>query len=364
MLIVIPTYKRNAPLRLVLQSLVQSDLALVDEPIRVLVVNNYPPAAKEIENIVNDFTVIKKFNWSILHREKTLDPIDNFYSAILANACEGETVFLHGDDDIFYPKSIGERYQALLSFSADMLISWWDSRLIFDNDNGTVLLDLGVMDEHLEKKELVTKEVLLNNLAPYSPVFISTHVYRNNAIWRGALKRAFSWCEAQTWTDSKNTLMLPLYLPIAVILNGGVVSGMNKACVIRGGSRDELIGSKFGVTGWNSGYIALLAYQVLNNRDLANEEKLDIERVQLRKMAIQWFFTYWFDASLSKREVISSLRHAKLNIGVNDFIDLIYGLRLLVGEWFFIRRLKMIIRFKYKKGMTATEFISHMNEND
>lgn len=362
MLIVIPTYKRNDCLKWVLQSLVQCRTESIPEQIRVVVVNNYPPAAQEITNIVDHFSKDERFSWEVLYREKTLLPVDNWYSAITEKAWLNEVVFLHGDDDLFCPCGLQDRYAAIVKSSADMLLSHAESRIIFDSISGTVLENISqsVRQGFSNSGKLI--EIALDDIHCWGAAFIGNHVYRNTETWRRALATCFDWCNTQNWLDwNKRTLMLPYYLPIAVKRNGGKLFGLDTICVLRGGEREELNRSRFGVSGWNSGLLALAAYQILNSGDLQSEPLLESNRLENRKMAIQWLVTFFFDKSIKTDERNKMIRASNLKIKIEDLPDFVKGIRLIFGEIFRLRSLRMNRRF-HVNAVPISKFLADLDD--
>lgn len=346
MLIVIPTYRRNATLKWVLQSLVQCRTERIPEPVRVLVVNNYPPAREEIAAIVSDFSHDNRFLWNILYREKTLPPVENWYSAICENALPDEVVFLHSDDDIFCPWSLEDRYEALCSLNADMLLSRSASRIIFMPDQVSAFLSASSLPKRQAEARATT--VAWADIGNWGSAFIGNHCYRHTELWKRALSVSFDWCHQQDWLDrNTRTLMLPFYLPFAIKLLEGTLSSLNQVCVIRGGNLVEIRGSGYGSSGWNSGFLARCAYGVLTSDPLAGHKNLDAVRRGQLMMAARWLLTFYFDPRIPAGMRRETLRRIKIPLTRECIVQIVLGLRLLLGEIVSLRGWKWRLQARY-----------------
>lgn len=334
MLVVIPTYRRNECLQWVLQSLVQCDVTGISEQIRVLVVNNYPPAADEISAIVALFRAYKRYDWHILYRERTLDPVDNWYSAIAEYAQADEVVFINSDDDLFLPWSLYVRYSAISAENGDVLLAQLGPTAFFLDDASRIACT------GLVPQPIATEPVFLNcsEITRFSPQHISNHCYRNTKCFRRALARGTAWCDVMDWLDSNSRrLYLPLYLPLAVIFEEGHVLGLSVPCILRGQDLDEVARVPFGVANWNTGFIHLPAWHVLRNTDLAAIPSLEKLRDEYATTFIKWFLTYFVDRRVGWRKLMLSMRHTGFPWGRLFSPKTAYGLRLLVGEWLGLR---------------------------
>ena len=297
LLIVIPTYRRNATLKWVLQSLVQCRTKSIREPIRVLIVNNYPSAGKEIASIVSEFISEKRFEWNIIYREKTLPPVENWYSAICENALPDEVVFLHGDDDIFCPWSLEDRYEAICSTNADVLLSKSADRILFLPDQVSALFSESMSPKRQANAR--TAAIPWEDIHKWGAVFIGNNCYRYTEKWKRALSVSFDWCHQQDWLDwNTRTLMFPYYLPFAIKHLEGTLASLDQACVIRGGDFIEIRDSAYGSPGWNGGFLVLCAYGVLTTGPMADIEELEGARRELMMMAARWLPTIYFDSRI------------------------------------------------------------------
>ncbi len=334
MLVVIPTFRRNECLGWVLQSLVQCRTGVIEEVIRVLVVNNYPPAAKEVSNIVARFASHDQFSWEVLYRERTLEPVENWYSAISDNAGDDEVVFLHSDDDIFLPWSLQTRYTEIVRHQADMLLAQLGPTAFFSD--GATRISCDIPPTAAIGAEI--RSLRIADVPNYAPQHISNHCYRNTSRFRMALSNAFSWCNALEWLDSNTrTLLLPLYLPLALLLTGGHVLGLTSPCTIRGQDLEEVARVQFGAPSWNPGFIHLAAWHILQNTDLGPLRDLDSLRDQYARMFTRWLFTYFFDRRVGGRKLLRSMSATGFPWSRLLSVDAAHGLRLLAGELLGIR---------------------------
>ena len=350
MLIVIPTYKRNECLHWVLQSVAQSCVDEIPEKIRVLVVNNYPPAANEIKDIVEGFKKYTKFSWDILYREKTLIPIENWYSAIFDNALPNEVVFINSDDDLLLPLSLKSRYFEILKNKAEILLGMLGPNIFFSEGGNKIFCEAKPIIENIYQ----VKRVNYSNILEYAPQHLSNHCYLNTIELRNAYDLAFSWCEELTWLDRHNrTIFLPLYLPLALLLLGGVVIGLNLQTIWRGRDIDEIKISSFGVNGWNHGFIHGVVLIVLNNDQLKNIHELNSIRSESRDQYSKWFLTYLVDSRLELKKVLMTQRRANISWATIFSLNLLYGINLLFKHYFRLRGRRLIKLSKYKSIKTV-----------
>ncbi|MGV8059918.1 MAG: hypothetical protein AB2L12_18145 [Smithellaceae bacterium] len=328
--------------------MVQCRTEKIPEPIRVVVVNNYPPAAKDIASIVATYSNNRRFTWKILYREKTLSPVNNWYSAILEFALPDEVVLLHGDDDIFCSWSLEKRYKAITDNNADILLSRTISRIIFFQGSDSALLDTRTIPK--EKEKIKTKFLSWRDLNEWGAVFIGNNCYRNTKKWRQSLNECFEWCHRQHWLDeTTRTLMLPYYLPLAVLAEGGSIAGMDEACVIRGGSYDEITSPGYGSPGWNSGFLALCAYGILNSSPLKDNKELEYDRLKQKIMFSKLYLTTYFDKRIARDKRRDTFNQIKIPIDASFFINAITGLRSFVGEIFHLRGWKYRLQARKRR---------------
>jgi hypothetical protein len=338
MLIVIPTYRRNATLKWVLQSLVQCRTERIPEPIRVLVVNNYPPAREEITTTVSDFSREKRFEWEILYREKTLPPVENWYSAIFEKALPNEVVLINSDDDLFFPWSLENRFGEIGRLGAECLLAEIDTGLYFSKKGTKVYYVSDLPDT----KECSAALLNIGNIFSFTPVHLSNHCYRNTDKLRTGYEKAMSWCNAQDWLDNHNgTLYITLYLPYAILLSGGTVAGLQKRCIIRGRDAEEIAEARYGVPSWNHGFAVLCALGVLGNVELREIRQLDTIRIQYREEFARWFFTCLRDRRVDRSVLFETLRRVEFPISQLLSVRTLYGIKLILADLMRVRGVRL-----------------------
>lgn len=295
MLVVIPTFRRNQYLHWVLRAVAQCEVKDIPERVRILVVNNYPPARDEVEATVAGFKPDLRFDWKVLGREKSLDPVDNWYSAILSEAHPDEVVILLGDDDILPPWSLVDRFASITEFKADMLLSYGAAGRVYYFEQGEKVYYPRPLPAH--RLGLKAHDLKIANMLPYGAIGIWTHCYRFTAHFKAGLEKAFAWCDELTWADRSNrTLMLPEFLPVAITRCGGRVIGLDHACALRGGEVGEITKAPFGSHGWNSALIALLALHIYRNRELADDPALEGHRHSTVQSVIEHLPSLFLDS--------------------------------------------------------------------
>jgi hypothetical protein len=357
MLVVIPTYRRNECLQWVLQSLVQSDVSGVPEPIRVAIVNNYPPASAEIAQIVSGFSHHNRFEWNVVYRERTLDPVDNWYSAIAENARPDEVVFLHSDDDIFLPWSLGARYSAISKLSGDALLARTGPPIYF-LENATRMICPSVPGPVGGVEGTVLSPA---DVAGHESHLLSNHCYRYTDAYRRGLERGMAWCNALEWLDyNTRTLFLPTFLPLAIMTENGRVLGLDVQCTLRGQDLDEVGRAPFGVANWNPGFISLPAWFILQNTELGPMRSLNGLREVHARSFIAWFLTYGADRRVGVRKVMAAMRRTGFPWRRVLSPTAAYGLRLLAGEWLRLRGRRM--RQRIAEAVPGADFMRSLQQ--
>ncbi len=334
MLIVIPTYRRNACLRWVLQSLVQCRTERIDEPIRVVVVNNYPPAKAEIQSIVDRFAQHRQFSWKILFRETTLPAAENWYSSICEQAQPNEVVMINADDDLFFPWSLEDRYLEIRRLDAELLLARLDSSLIFSEQAERAC--------HLARfpapQPVAARQLSFQQIDDFAPQHLSNHCYRFTERFRQSLARAQEWCDAQHWLDDHNrTLFITLYLPYAMLLCQGTVAGLATPCVMRGRELEELQAAKYGVPSWNHGFIHLCALGVLDNTDLRPIRELDLVREKFSDEFVRWFLTCLVDARVGRKQLRQTLGRVRFPVSRLASWKTLHGMNLILRDLMRVR---------------------------
>lgn len=346
MLVIIPTFKRLESLKWVIISLLNSRLPLLDSKPRLVVLNNYPPNSYAVEELVkkifNEHS--KSEDWQLLfkHRQQTLIPVINWYSAINEFAMSEEIVFLHGDDDLFFKNDLKERYEIIVQNKADILVSEFHGGITFIDENKFHTKNYDELISYKEKP-IINKEKFVS-----SP-FISAQVLKKSSYFDRAFQLCNNWIIEQNWADFKQTsLMLPFYLPIAIEFLGGKVISTQKKYVLRGTSLLDRTNSPYGVPTWNSGYVALFTQGVLSNSDLSKIDDLDKARISNMYFVNTWFYTFFFDKRIDKSELKQTLKKIKIN---KNWRARLLSVKMLVADSFRLTAFRVRLQIMLKRNI-------------
>ena len=284
MLVVVPTYRRAGPVEWSLRSVFRATPAHADEDLRLLVVSNHPashPAvAGALQRAIEGECQSARWKVDLLARPETLPPIENWYGAILDNANEGETVFLHGDDDMLCPGALARRDEVIRAIGADMLVTSHAGPLFFIGGNKALGPVPDLRDRPVAPVSIGFSSEILGN-AP----FIGNHTYRNTGLFRAALAETRHTCSRQDWLPAdQRELMLPFYLPINLLRAGGKVGGLDQVFEWRGHDRRELIESPFRCAHWNNGFLYGATLDYLGLPMFRDITALDGQRALYRKL--------------------------------------------------------------------------------
>lgn len=357
MLVVIPTYKRLNTLPWVIKSLLNCTIPKLEEKPRLAIVNNFPSNVAELDHLINkirvDYKNSEKWEWIKIDRKESLNPIDNWYNAIFELASDNEIVFLHGDDDLFLKDSIEKRYEVFNHQDYNLLLSKAFGGFTFFEDNNAHIVgdhtSLG-LDESIS-------EITFSNFKNFAPVFIGNNTYKNNLNFRDIYNEAQKLLlNKQGWIPyNMRTLMMPYYLPLMYLQNNLSVGGLNKICVIRGTSLKDKLNAPFGVPGWNSGFLGLLAYDLLNNEPFRKIASLEHNRKEQLRMAKSWYLTFFMDKRIPKELRITALKNISIDV---SFKDLKTSFLMLIKELFGLSNLKIRYdKLRKKNLVNLNEFI-------
>ena len=362
MLVVLPTYRRLEWLRYALHSLFRSELPSGERP-RLCLVSNYPPKHDQVADLVEsaqrEFDQKQCWHVDLVRRPKTLDAIENWYSAIREHAKPDEMVVLNGDDDLFTPWGLVHRHHALQASGADMLLT----RSCY----GLTYLDSEryVMRDDLPETEPYRSPVELDwpDITSWGPAFIGNHVYRWTRPFAAALETAFEWCHNQEWLDENSrTLMLPYYLPFAVKHVGGRVCGLDSVCAIRGTSLAECIECRYGTRGWNSLFLDLCAYGVLTSPPLNGVPGLDGARRELLRLACRGYAGFFLDDRISRSARRDTF--ARVHPPWRRFpLDVVFSFRTELTHVLRLRALRLKLALGCFHPMKTTELIEALGKS-
>lgn len=349
-LVVIPTYKRIESLGLVLQSLMNCVLPTISGPFRILIVNNYPPNDEAVVQVIKEAREIhdsaKKWQWLYLNRQKSIPPVENWYSAIDQYAYDGDVVFLHGDDDLFLKDSIVGRFEALKAASSDILVTPFYGGITF---SGNKIL---VWDADW-KQRLGHGQMVQDSDRWITTPFISSQVFFWNQKFLSAKAEALKWANEQPFIEpSQRYLMMPYYIPLAYSIFGFKVAYQDRVYVLRGSSLDDRLTGRYGVPGWNSGFLNLLAFDVLQNETLRENTYLSFEKKNLTNMISYWFWAILFDKTVKRKYVFFLLRRSGIRF---DVIQVLCGIKLVINEMLNLKAGRIRMRFRRDKNVVRSD---------
>ena len=360
MLIVIPTFKRTESVQLVLKSLLRCTLPPASEECRVAIVNNFPPNEQEINRIVMEIwhSSPQSLNWKLIliHREKTLPLIDNWYGAIQSLAKENEIFVLQGDDDLFTKWSLVARYNAFSNTDADVLLTGTHSGLTFLEDEKLLHYPGPIPNKDIGSGHLVSID--FTNMEDYGPVFIGSQSYRYNQSFRNALDTVAKWTNQDLWIDHHHrTIMYALYVVIASIHLGARVKGLDSYCCIRGTSMQEKLYTPFNSSREaNSGYLSLVMLRVFENDDLwPSRNELARTITASEQSAADWLLTNYLDARVDLHIQRKLLKLRPVKIGISNVV---FGLRIILQQHLRLKYIRLRLAILLHKGVySAEEFI-------
>lgn len=333
MLVLIPTFKRLETLSLVIDSVLLSELPKLhsQERLKLIVVNNHPPSANEVCEIISKFKKEQsRINqrWAIesIHRPVTLAPVENWFSAVQELALKDEVVFFVGDDDPIPARSIRLRYEALFDNNATMVFGRLNPEVYFSSNAKYVY--------QADRKRNFSGEVFivgLEDLWDWTAIHLSNHCFINNNFFSVGLKEAFQWCDSQgIGTLANRRLFITYYIPIAIILNQGKIIGLDEIVLHRGMSIEEVRSSKYGIRSWNLGYIAGLALNMLNSGVLKEIKQLDNVRDHLMLVLRKWYIAIKRDDRITEEELNELLAVSVFDVSSISFKEKLFSYFLIL----------------------------------
>lgn len=354
MLIVLPTYKRLDQLRWSLTSVLRAELPNA-EPARVCVVSNHPASHSGvqavIDSVVGTTSTATKWEIELFKREKTLDPVDNWYGAISEKAREGEVVFLHGDDDIILEWGLVHRRNALLNSGGTVLLTPFTGGLTFDGSECYA-------PEICRPLQIPCAEVLdFTSLMLATAPFMGSHAYVFNHDFREAVATSYNWCESQNWlSHNERTLFLPLYLPLAALYLGIKVIGMNLSCVVRGTELDEIVSAPYACRSWNNAYLYGAVYEMLSQVPMVDSELPVSFRHNYLRLASRGFATVIFDNRISwSRRKEWLLRFTTSCMSMPK--EMIRSIRIAISQLLHLRKVRLKMQLRHKLRIPVVDWI-------
>lgn len=345
MLVIVPTYKRLEALNWVLISLVNSDLPKLDTKPRVVVINNYPLAKNDIGDIVERIKIehrekASQWDWAIISREKTLPPIENWYSDLDKLAKPSEIVFFLGDDDPLTKWSIKRRYETLTNNDADFIAGRLCSGLYFYKRCAYVYFEGNLPIYKHTTPELIDSE----NIWDWTTIHVSNHCFKYNEGFKSALKLAYTWTDSQEGiSPNYRTLFMPFYIALALLKSGRKLIGIDETIVFRGQTVEEIRGTHKGSQVYNLAFMSLLCYDIIHN-SFPNDAKTNrVKNIMLNEFKKR-YVTIIFDKILEKSEkkyLLNKYKNITSTMSINDWL---FG--LLVQIKHALKLNGLLLRFK------------------
>jgi len=271
MVVLIPSYKRIDILPFVIRSVLDCKTSGIDERILILIANNYYPNKLIVDSVVANINFQKNFEYKVIHREKTIPMMENWFSAIFSVAEKNEVICLLGDDDIMLPWGLVNRYNQIRQSQADMLLSDFYDRIYFFEEGKKCWLDGEIPTPPARDTSVVPWEYLPAKHPEAS--FMSNHCYRNTEAFRRGFEKAMTWCDAQDWVPvESSTANCPFYMGYAIKSSGGKVVALHEKNVMRGCVADEVMYQEY-ADGGNTSFFCLLIYDTFSNKALHDDLK-------------------------------------------------------------------------------------------
>lgn len=354
MLVIIPTYKRLDTLKWVLVSILNNKLPILDNKPKLLIVNNYYPNKEKVLTIIKDIEKnVGCENWEILqiNREKTLPPVENWFSAVRDFALDNEIVFFVGDDDPLTRTSLFDRYAAMMSSNSDFVLSRINHGLFFNENANKIYFNGEIAADNYQLHELKCEDFW-----GWTAIHLSNHCFKYNDIFKKALSLSFHWCDQQDYVnESDRRLFITYYLTLGIYKSGGKIIGLDKKTSFRGMSLDEVRNSKYGVKSWNLGYISGLAYELLRRNDFV-DLKLNRQLDHFFDIFKKYYLLIYLDERVNRSELKELCKRINFKIHHLSLSDVLYSLQKYM---LFVLRLQGI-RLYYKLkffGVPTTDFI-------
>lgn len=335
MLVIVPTYKKMNCIDLSILSILHSRKPQDKYPCRIAVINNYPPHKEQVEEIVaqvkKDYS-LQGWSIDIIYRTETIPAADNWYSAVLESSYPDEVVLFAGDNDIYLPNGIIDRYNAILESDSDMLISMSSNSLYYFESGEYVYFPKSELNGLYKEKEQKTEWVPVDyqDVYKYGTSFIGSLCYRNTDKLKEAIKLAFSWAvDQEDIIASHIRIMIPSYLPLAMLFVNGKVTAINKTCVLRGTDIDEFLKKPCGGSLWDTAILIACLYKVLNNSDLKCLP-LDALREQVAECFNDSRWISYFNNGYSNSEVRTVYNN--VNLPKMRFKNILPNIRKILGQ--------------------------------
>lgn len=357
MLIIIPTYKRLNTLKWVLISILNNKLPILGNKPRLLIVNNYYPNSENILSIIKELENHASYDyWDILqiNREKTLPPVENWYSAVRDFALENEVVFFVGDDDPLPRTSLFDRYDAIMFSNSDFVLSRIHHGLFFSENANKIYFNGEIISDNNEFHELDCE-----NLWAWTAIHLSNHCFKYNDLFKKALSLSFYWCDQQEYiNESDRRLFVTYYLTLAISKFSGKIIGLDKKTSFRGMSFDEVQNSKYGVKSWNAGYVSGLAYELLKRSDFV-DLKLNKQLDHFFDFFKKYYLLIYLDDRVNRSELKELCKRINFKYYHLSLGDVFYSLRKYLLFVLKLQGIRLYYKLKFF-GIPTTDFIKNI----
>lgn len=308
--VVLPTCRRPGPLVWSLVSVLRQQTA-GPGPHRVVVINNDErddPVARSVDAAASE---VPNTKWSIgvIHRRPTVDPVLSWYGGIEECSREGDVVFLHGDDDLMLADSVHTRATLLVNSGATCLLSGSAAGLVFDGPDARQAILPHISCPPGQRVDPASP-VTAADLSKYGAAFIGNHCYRAGPVLSETYRQVLEWLRTLPIAGRQQLAMLPYFLPIP-LADRGVLVGTRVLGCVRGQTRNEIVGSRFGHVTWVPGLLYAASLHLLRKEPFSSRKDLQALREDLDELRHAWYLP-----TVSSRESRQGLR--KLDAGPLD----------------------------------------------
>jgi len=284
--VVVPTYRRPGPLGWALASILRQRFPGNPPAHRRLVILNNDsstdPVIKVVERVVDR---IGENGWEVKlhHRNPPIHAVNNMYNGIAEFADEGDVVFLNGDDDLMLPDSLALRAEMFrCEPNMDILLARGMSALLFTAGNSEQNTRAFFMEKGTEPAVRQGVRLMrMEDLCRIGYILISCHAYRNGARFRGISAETRALLLRLPCGGDDRLSMMPQFLPILGVRQGGVFATETRAC-LRGQFAHDVLNHRSG-----SGYWGISALYLLTQTELQQEPDLDLMREEYLAISLR-----------------------------------------------------------------------------
>lgn len=375
MLVLLSTYKRLDVLEYALVSLIEAEQPKlsIGDSLRLAIHNNFYPDSEKIIELINRVKENhpKISQWEIIRidRQPMLPPFIGWYDVVDRFAKKDEVVIFCCDDDLITSWSLKERYKWIIKKNADFLLGRMSNSIYFDMKNKTVnFKNLNI----IYKENIYPEKVNISQLNGYCAVAVSNTCFRYTEIVTKSIDLAMEWCNSDTDIELYyRTCWYSFYLPLAILIEKGIVLGIDQELFFRGRDIREIRETKFGTATFvNFPYQNLCAYDILNrikilkNNPELEEFKKDLLSNGIKKHFFQLFLNSKNGVEIDKQNIKKMLKQNSIKILLTDILLLINSFKIVLKSYLKLNGLCLHFRFLTKmKSMKVEKFIEKFIEN-